>query len=324
MLAVDTLMRRKELEFSVYDLIHLYTVVRPKKELGTYLFTGNHYLRLRNNQMPWMRLVIVPNKDLYLDDFVWVSRNWELRDGDDVVWFFPRHNGFNTSFRNWCKVAIKHVNNNQEPRDVATLCGTRPCTAIPPPRAKQSRSGCPLLIRIREPAQLAQRSSLDDLSQELNEGTAELARELAQREEEDTNSSTTNDKNSEKGHQSCSRNGSPTVKLVTGNVTDLMPITSSTSGSKRASGRGNFVVYSPAAVHALAQPKLIPDILFSYKKVWSLHRSSIAAQQSAGISRASQGHWVTCKAHGGDYCGFDDVVAHGGWDDWDHANNKNK
>ena len=56
-LAVDTLMRRERLMFSAYDLLHLYTVVHPKRELGTNLPTGNHYLMFMNNQQPWTKLV---------------------------------------------------------------------------------------------------------------------------------------------------------------------------------------------------------------------------------------------------------------------------
>ncbi|GFZ09640.1 hypothetical protein Acr_21g0002390 [Actinidia rufa] len=70
-----------------------------------------------------------PDKDLYLNEFVWISGNKEFRPGDDKLWSFPRTNGrindgFNCHYKvhsKQCKVAIQHVNNNQEPRDVATL-----------------------------------------------------------------------------------------------------------------------------------------------------------------------------------------------------------
>ncbi|GFZ16840.1 ARF-GAP domain 1 [Actinidia rufa] len=59
---------------------HLHAV-RPK-ELGNPFYEGNHYLRLRNPNQPQTRLVIdSPDKDLFLDDFVWVSRGWEFRTG---------------------------------------------------------------------------------------------------------------------------------------------------------------------------------------------------------------------------------------------------
>ncbi|GFY87931.1 hypothetical protein Acr_05g0015700 [Actinidia rufa] len=65
------------------------------------------------------------DKNLYLDEFVWISSNWEFWPGDDGLWAFPRTNvrindGFNSNYKihsESCKVAIRHVNNSQEPRD---------------------------------------------------------------------------------------------------------------------------------------------------------------------------------------------------------------
>ncbi|GFY97124.1 FLG22-induced receptor-like kinase 1 [Actinidia rufa] len=72
-LAVDTLIREMELPFSVEDLLHVYTMVRLKRESGSPLLKGNHYLLLKNPRQPQTRLVIGnPNKDLFLDEFVWV------------------------------------------------------------------------------------------------------------------------------------------------------------------------------------------------------------------------------------------------------------
>ncbi|GFZ06619.1 hypothetical protein Acr_18g0007890 [Actinidia rufa] len=48
MLTVDTLMAREGLSFSASDLLNFYIVVWPKRKPSTNLFTGNHYLRLRN------------------------------------------------------------------------------------------------------------------------------------------------------------------------------------------------------------------------------------------------------------------------------------
>ena len=48
MLVVDTLMRQMELPFSVEDLLHVYTVVHPKKEPSSHLPQGNHCLHLRH------------------------------------------------------------------------------------------------------------------------------------------------------------------------------------------------------------------------------------------------------------------------------------
>ena len=45
MLSVDTLMRREGLQFNAYDLLHMYTVLRPlKKKPNTNLCTGIHYV----------------------------------------------------------------------------------------------------------------------------------------------------------------------------------------------------------------------------------------------------------------------------------------
>ncbi|GFY82787.1 hypothetical protein Acr_02g0010270 [Actinidia rufa] len=91
---VDTLMRKEGLPFSTSDLLNVYTVVRPKREPGTNIFAGNHYLKLRNSQQPWSRMVTEnPDNDLYLDEFVWVSKNWKFRPGDDGLWSFSRTYG---------------------------------------------------------------------------------------------------------------------------------------------------------------------------------------------------------------------------------------
>ncbi|GFS41187.1 hypothetical protein Acr_00g0072900 [Actinidia rufa] len=55
-LLVDTLLRQRDLPFSASDLLHVYTVVQPKRDPNTNLLKGNHYLRLRNPQQPHMRL----------------------------------------------------------------------------------------------------------------------------------------------------------------------------------------------------------------------------------------------------------------------------
>ena len=73
---------------------HVYTVVRPKREPDNPLYEGNHYLRLRRPDQPQTRLVTGnPDKDLFLDEFVWVSGSWEFQAGDDGLWSFPRYNG---------------------------------------------------------------------------------------------------------------------------------------------------------------------------------------------------------------------------------------
>ncbi|GFZ03471.1 hypothetical protein Acr_16g0000950 [Actinidia rufa] len=81
-----------KLPFSAADLLHVYTVVRMK-ESGTPFFKGNHYLLLRNPRQPQTRLVAGnPDKDLFLNEFVWVSGKWEFRGGNDGLFSFPRHN----------------------------------------------------------------------------------------------------------------------------------------------------------------------------------------------------------------------------------------
>ena len=40
--AIDTLMRLLDKPFSAKDLLHVYTVVRLKREPGNPLYTGNH------------------------------------------------------------------------------------------------------------------------------------------------------------------------------------------------------------------------------------------------------------------------------------------
>ena len=46
-LAVDTLIRLLDKPFSAKDLLHVYIIVRPKREPSNPLYTGNHYLHLR-------------------------------------------------------------------------------------------------------------------------------------------------------------------------------------------------------------------------------------------------------------------------------------
>ena len=80
--------------FSVSDLFHIYTVIRPKKEPSNPFYSGNHYLRLRDPSQPQTRLVTCSSdKDMFLDEFVWVSGSWEFQPGDDDLWSFPRYNG---------------------------------------------------------------------------------------------------------------------------------------------------------------------------------------------------------------------------------------
>ena len=75
-------MRQMYTAFSDQDLLHVYTVVWPKKEPSTPFFKGNLYLSLRNSRQPQTRLVTGnPDKDLFLDEFVWVSGSWSSELG---------------------------------------------------------------------------------------------------------------------------------------------------------------------------------------------------------------------------------------------------
>ena len=47
MLTMDTLMQILDKPFSAEDLLHVYTVVQPKKEPSNFSYEGNHYLSLR-------------------------------------------------------------------------------------------------------------------------------------------------------------------------------------------------------------------------------------------------------------------------------------
>ncbi|GFZ08223.1 hypothetical protein Acr_20g0000310 [Actinidia rufa] len=70
-LMVDMLMHQMKLPFNVEDLLHVDTIVRPKKEPGTLFLKGNHYLCLRNPCQPQTRLVTDnPDKNLFIDEFI--------------------------------------------------------------------------------------------------------------------------------------------------------------------------------------------------------------------------------------------------------------
>ena len=51
-LAMDTLMQIVDKPFSAKDLLHVYTVVWPKKESGNSFYEGNHFLPLRRPDQP--------------------------------------------------------------------------------------------------------------------------------------------------------------------------------------------------------------------------------------------------------------------------------
>ncbi|PSS08085.1 Phosphatidylinositol 4,5-bisphosphate 3-kinase [Actinidia chinensis var. chinensis] len=93
MLTMDTLMCQMKLAFSASDLLHVYTVVRPKREPCTPFLKGNHYLHLKNLCQPQTRLVTDNlDKDMFLNEFVWVSGKREFQAKDDGLWLFLRYN----------------------------------------------------------------------------------------------------------------------------------------------------------------------------------------------------------------------------------------
>jgi len=94
-LAVEALMRREHLEFTADDLLHVYCLVKPRRNPETLVLEGNHYLRLRQPNQPQTRLVTdSPDKDQYLNDFIWVSGQWEFPDNEPDPFSIPRHRGY--------------------------------------------------------------------------------------------------------------------------------------------------------------------------------------------------------------------------------------
>ncbi|GFZ15602.1 hypothetical protein Acr_25g0000110 [Actinidia rufa] len=59
------------------------------------MLEGNHYLRLRKPNQPQTRLVTdSPDKDQYLNDFIWVSGQWEFPADEPGLFSVPRHRGY--------------------------------------------------------------------------------------------------------------------------------------------------------------------------------------------------------------------------------------
>ncbi|GFY95164.1 hypothetical protein Acr_10g0005490 [Actinidia rufa] len=125
------------LEFTAEDLFHVYCVVKPRKNPETQMLEGNHYLRLRKPNQPQTRLVTdSPDKDQYLNDFIWVSGQWEFPADEPYPFSVPRHRGyvpvgFNRRF--WrrsdrCSAAISAVNNYGRPAESPIYSVTSPYT----------------------------------------------------------------------------------------------------------------------------------------------------------------------------------------------------
>ncbi|GFZ08577.1 hypothetical protein Acr_20g0003850 [Actinidia rufa] len=59
------------------------------------MLEGNHYLRLRKPNQPQTRLVTdSPDKDQYLNDFIWISGQWEFPACELDPFSIPRHRGY--------------------------------------------------------------------------------------------------------------------------------------------------------------------------------------------------------------------------------------
>ncbi|GFY93007.1 hypothetical protein Acr_08g0014030 [Actinidia rufa] len=145
---MDALMQRKDLEFTTENLLHVYYVVKPRKNLKTQMLEGNHYLRLRKPNQPQTRLVMdSPDKDQYLNDFVWISSQWEFSYGAPDLFSIPRYRGYVPV------AAISVVNNYGRARKVSDLIDYVPLYHYTIP-LQFARIGHPVLppLRIRDQA----------------------------------------------------------------------------------------------------------------------------------------------------------------------------
>ncbi|GFY97537.1 hypothetical protein Acr_12g0000780 [Actinidia rufa] len=204
-LAVEALMQREGLEFTAKDLLHVYCVVKPRKNPETQMLEGNHYLCLRKPNQPQTRLVTdSPDKDQYLNDFIWVSGQWEFPTSEPDTFSVPRHKGyvpigFNGRF--WrrsdrCSAAISAVNNCRRSRKVSDLLGYAPLYRYTIP-LRATRQGHPVLPPLQVHGQGPRpRCSLSNEVSDLFKGTsAELRRLLEEAEGESSDSSESSSSN---------------------------------------------------------------------------------------------------------------------------------
>ncbi|GFZ01237.1 hypothetical protein Acr_14g0008720 [Actinidia rufa] len=169
-LAVEALIQREELEFTAEDLLHVYCVVKPRKNSETQM---------------------LEDKDQYLNDFIWVSGQWEFPAGEPDLFSVPRHRGyvsvgFNRRF--WrrsdrCLAAISAMNNCGRSRKVSDLLDYVSLYRYTIP-LRATRQGHPVLPPLQIPSPGSRpRSSLFDEVSDLFEGTsAELRRLLEEAE----------------------------------------------------------------------------------------------------------------------------------------------
>ena len=79
MRVVDTLMHREGLGLNASDLLHMYCIVHLRRDPTSRMYTGNHYLRLGKPHQPQTKLVTdAPDKDMYLNEFIWVLESWKF------------------------------------------------------------------------------------------------------------------------------------------------------------------------------------------------------------------------------------------------------
>ena len=95
MLVVDGLISREEQEFIAENLLHVYCIVQPRRNSQTHMYDGNHYLCFRKpNQSQTMLVTDSFHKDLYLNDFVWFSGQWEFQADEPSHFSIPRQKGY--------------------------------------------------------------------------------------------------------------------------------------------------------------------------------------------------------------------------------------
>ncbi|GFY87801.1 hypothetical protein Acr_05g0014400 [Actinidia rufa] len=192
-MAVEALMQREGLEFTAEDLFHVYCVAKPRRNPETQMLEGNHYLCLRKPNQPQTRLVTdFPDKDQYLNDFIWVSGQWEFPVDEPDPFSVPRHRGYVPDSTDvfgggaiGVRAAISAVNNCGCSRRVSDLLGYVPLYRYTIP-LRVARQGRPVLppLQIRGPGSRP-RSSLSDKDINLGDESLNEEAEVEEGEEVD-------------------------------------------------------------------------------------------------------------------------------------------
>ncbi|GFS40240.1 hypothetical protein Acr_00g0067330 [Actinidia rufa] len=120
-------MRQMKLPFSVTNPLHVYTVVRQKREPSTPFLKGDHYLRLKNPRQSRMRHNgrLPDNKYFFIEYVTFILVNFYT---DTDTCFFCCAN-FNELFKHRseeCKATIEAINNRQASRKVTDLPSYEP------------------------------------------------------------------------------------------------------------------------------------------------------------------------------------------------------